>query len=70
MAFLPRGRGTGKPRQRFSLLLLEPGEIYFNDFSVIFLPDAEGNDADSAFNSYAAGGHAARAREGVAHACL
>ena len=33
------------PRQRFSLLLLEPGEIYFDDVSLVYYPDAtDAND--------------------------
>lgn len=53
MAFVQQARGGAKTRQRFNLLLLEPGEIYFNDFSVIYLPDGVGHDADSAFNGCA-----------------
>ena len=33
-------------KQRFSLLLLEPGELYFDDFSVFYHPDADGSDSE------------------------
>ena len=33
-------------KQRFSLLLLEPGELYFDDYSVFFHPDADGSESE------------------------
>jgi len=63
MAFA-RGAKAATPKQRFSLLLLEPGEIYFDDASVVYYPDpVELNDADASLRrSAAAGDHAQHCR--------
>ena len=44
-------------RQRFSLLLLEPGEIYFDDVSLVFYPDATdaGDQTDAHMKRHEAG---------------
>ena len=43
MAFVEQSFSKGS-LQRFSLLLLEPGEIYFDDYSVWYFPDTATED--------------------------
>lgn len=44
MAFVEQSQQAGGLPQRFSLLLLEPGEIYFDDYSVWYFQEPD--DAD------------------------
>lgn len=43
MAFVEQSFTKGS-LQRFSLLLLEPGEIYFDDYSVWYFPQCDSEE--------------------------
>ena len=42
--------GVNRPKSRFSLVLLEEGEYYFDDFSAYYYPPAR--DDEESFRKY------------------